>query len=173
MTASTATIDEVIDAYVGISLGVTRTARFEVNLPMIHHWCDAMGDANPVYTDPEAAAASVHGAIVAPPAMLQAWTMPGLRPRELDREVEVKAKLAENGYSGVVATNCEQEYFAPVKLGDQLTAEGVLESISGEKRTALGPARFVTTLYNYTNQDGVLVATHRFTIMCYQPQAKG
>ena len=28
---------------------------------MIRHWVEAMGDENPVYTDPEAAAASVHG----------------------------------------------------------------------------------------------------------------
>ena len=50
-----------------------------VNLPMIRHWTDAMGDANPVYTDEALAAASVHGEIVAPPAMIQVWTMPGLR----------------------------------------------------------------------------------------------
>ncbi len=37
-----------------------------VNLPMIRHWVEAMDDDNPVYTDPEAAAASVHGEIIAP-----------------------------------------------------------------------------------------------------------
>jgi len=42
---------------------------------MIRHWCDAVGDGNPVYTDREFAAKSVHGGIVAPPTMLQAWTM--------------------------------------------------------------------------------------------------
>ena len=42
---------------------------------MIRHWCEAMGDTNPVYIDAEAAAASVHGGIVAPPTMLQAWVM--------------------------------------------------------------------------------------------------
>lgn len=40
-----------------------------VNKPMIRHWCEAMGDANPAYTGPDA---------VAPPTMLQAWTMGGL-----------------------------------------------------------------------------------------------
>ncbi len=34
-----------------------------VNQAMIRHWVEAMGDKNPVYTDPEAAAASVHGEI--------------------------------------------------------------------------------------------------------------
>ena len=30
-----------------------------VNQAMIRHWVEAMGDANPVYVDPDAAAASV------------------------------------------------------------------------------------------------------------------
>ena len=33
---------------------------------MIRHWCDAVGDTNPVYTDPDAAAKSAHGQIIAP-----------------------------------------------------------------------------------------------------------
>ena len=42
---------------------------------MIRHWAAAFEDDNPVYTDPEAAAASRFGQIVAPPLMLQTWTM--------------------------------------------------------------------------------------------------
>ena len=57
-----------------------RAAPDPVNLPMIRHWTQAIGDANPVYTDAAAAARSVHGALVAPPAMAQVWTMPGLHP---------------------------------------------------------------------------------------------
>ena len=52
-----------------------------VNRPMTHHWCDAIGDTNPIYVDEELAARSVHGGIVAPPTMLQAWSMPGLAGR--------------------------------------------------------------------------------------------
>ncbi|MFD7098389.1 hypothetical protein ACFWA0_26575, partial [Streptomyces xanthophaeus] len=40
-----------------------------VNAAMIRHWCEAMGDANPAYTGPDA---------IAPPTRLQAWTMGGL-----------------------------------------------------------------------------------------------
>ena len=35
-----------------------RRARDPVNLPMIRNWAEAIGDANPVYTDAGAAAAS-------------------------------------------------------------------------------------------------------------------
>jgi len=45
-----------------------RQARDPVNLPIIENWIEAIGDDNPVYTDPEFAAASVHGGLVAPPA---------------------------------------------------------------------------------------------------------
>ncbi|HIF63081.1 MAG TPA: hypothetical protein EYQ35_02850, partial [candidate division UBP10 bacterium] len=58
-----------------------RVTRDDVNQAMIRHWCDAMTDHNPVYTDPAFAAESVHGGIVAPPAMLDTWSMPGLAPR--------------------------------------------------------------------------------------------
>ncbi len=58
-----------------------RAARDPVNLPMIRNWTEALGDDNPVYADPAAAAAAGHGGLVAPPAMVQAWTMRGLRPR--------------------------------------------------------------------------------------------
>ena len=52
-----------------------------VNQPMIRHWVEAVGDEDPIYTQPEAAEKSVHGEIVAPPVMLQAWVMRGVRPR--------------------------------------------------------------------------------------------
>src|SRR5690349_1494699 len=65
-------------AFVGRPAAPPFRAHDPVNQPMIRHWCDAVGDANPVYTVPRVAAASRHGGIVAPPAMLQAWTMRGL-----------------------------------------------------------------------------------------------
>ena len=45
---------------------------------MVDHWLDAMGDKNPIYVDEEAAKAAGHPGIVAPPAMIQVWTMMGL-----------------------------------------------------------------------------------------------
>jgi uncharacterized protein len=63
-----------------------RVGRDPVNLPMINNWVEAIGDANPVYTDAVAAAASVHGGLVAPPAMAQVWTMGGLHPAVTARD---------------------------------------------------------------------------------------
>ena len=46
-----------------------------VNVPMIRHWVDALDDQNPIYLNDEVAQQSGFAGIVAPPAMLQVWTM--------------------------------------------------------------------------------------------------
>src|SRR5262245_39139999 len=118
------------------------TGRDPVNQPMIRHWCDAVGDRNPVYTDPEFAASSVHGGIVAPPTMLQAWIMLGLVPpaQRLGGGPlrEVMNLLDAAGYTSVVATNCQQEYRRYLKPGDRITTSNQIDSVSDEKQTALG-----------------------------------
>ena len=54
----------------------------EVNRAMIRHWCEAMEDGNPLYTDPEYAKNSKYGGIIAPPQMVQAYCVPPLWPRQ-------------------------------------------------------------------------------------------
>ena len=56
---------ERLKAFEGQQIGPPELARDVVNEAMIRHWCDAIGDSNPIYTDPDAAASSVHGGIVA------------------------------------------------------------------------------------------------------------
>ena len=75
-------------------------AREPVSMPLIRQWCDAIGDSNPVYTDPDTAAGSVHGGLVAPPAMIQVWTMPGLGRMPADAVDELLAVLKATGYTG-------------------------------------------------------------------------
>ena len=40
-----------------------------VNEAMIRHWCEVMGDENPVYTDKAYAAQSAKGGLIAPPTI--------------------------------------------------------------------------------------------------------
>ncbi|HXK24856.1 MAG TPA: bifunctional MaoC family dehydratase N-terminal/OB-fold nucleic acid binding domain-containing protein [Myxococcota bacterium] len=154
-------------------------ARDPVNQPMIRHWCDAVGDRNPVYTDAAFAAASRHGGIVAPPTMLQAWTMPGLVSRAelpgydgahpLRRVMEL---LDGAGYTSVVATNCRQEYRRYLVPGDVLSVTTRIESVSEEKQTALGAGRFVDELMIYRDARGEEVARMRFRILKFEPRAQ-
>ncbi len=173
-------LDEQLQAMVAASRPVLGPpARDPVNLPMIRHWCDAIGDENPVYTDPEAGARSLHGGIVAPPTMLQAWGMRGLERRSPAAAVQARGGgpnrlLNEAGYTSVVATDCEQDYKRYLEPGDLLTTESQLESVSSEKRTALGDGYFVTTRTTYRDQNGEVVAEMRFRILWFKPpQRKG
>jgi len=143
-----------------------------VNQPMIRHWVEAIGDDNPVYTDAEAAERSVHGEIVAPPVMLQAWVMRGVRPRPAtggNARDELMRLLDGAGFTSVVATNCEQEYHRYLHLGDHLSTTTIIESVSDEKATGLGVGHFVTTRVDYRTDDGELVATMRFRILKFKP----
>ncbi|MFF3214590.1 bifunctional MaoC family dehydratase N-terminal/OB-fold nucleic acid binding domain-containing protein [Streptomyces sp. NPDC002886] len=135
-----------------------------VNEPMIRHWCEAMGDANPAYTGPDA---------IAPPTMLQAWTMGGLsghtgRSSAYD---DLLALLDGAGCTSVVATDCEQEYLRPLRPGDAITFDAVIESVSPRKTTKLGTGHFVTTRMD-VRANGELAGTHRFRILKYAPAAK-
>ncbi len=65
-------LERKLQEYVGVVIEPQDRARDAVNQPMIRHWCEAMGDTNPAYLDPDAAKASVHGGIVAPPLRILA-----------------------------------------------------------------------------------------------------
>src|SRR5919106_5448854 len=144
-----------------------------VNQPMIRHWVEAVGDENPIYTQPEAAEEPVHGQIVPPPVMLQAWVMRGVRPRPASSEGNARDELMQllddAGFTSVVATNCEQEYHRYLHLGDHLSTTTTIESVSDEKATGLGVGHFVTTRVDYRTDDGELVGTMRFRILKFQP----
>ena len=165
-----------LDAWIGRE-GEPQVARDAVNPAMIRHWCDAVGDANPVYTDPEFAAKSVHGALVAPPTMLQAWTMAGLRPPAPASDApapltEVMRLLDAAGYTSVVATNCRQEYRRYVREGDLLSVTTRIAKVSDEKKTALGVGRFVDEEMIYRDAAGEEVARMTFRLLKFVPPAE-
>ncbi|MFF3917801.1 bifunctional MaoC family dehydratase N-terminal/OB-fold nucleic acid binding domain-containing protein [Streptomyces sp. NPDC001852] len=156
--------DEVgarLKAYEGRSAAVAGVGKDPVNAPMIRHWCEAMGDTNPAYSGPDA---------IAPPTMLQAWTMGGLSGHEgrTGAYDDLLSLLDTSGCTAVVATDCEQEYLRPLRPGDRVTFDSVIESVSGRKTTKLGTGYFVTTRTD-VRVDGDLVGTHRFRILKYAP----
>ena len=131
-------------------LSESRFARDPVSMAAIRNWTDAIGDANPLYTDAEFAARSPHGQLVAPPAMAQVWTMPGLRQpltgtADTDPLGQMMAVLDEAGFRSVVATNCAQTYYRYLRHGELLSLRSELTDVAGPKRTALGDGWFVTT----------------------------
>jgi len=145
-------------------------ARDPVNAAMIRHCCDAMTDHNPVYTDPDCAANSSHGAVVAPPAMLNAWTMPGLPGRgDNDESTSPMRALDAAGFTSVIATNSEHEYLRYLRLGDRLSGSAELVDVSEEKQTGLGRGHFVTSRTTYRTQDGEEVGRMFFRLLKFAP----
>ncbi|MFK0574127.1 hypothetical protein [Endozoicomonas sp.] len=53
-------LDARMVTIIGVEVGPQRSWD-SVNLPMIRHWCQAMGDENPMYTNPEYAQQSEQG----------------------------------------------------------------------------------------------------------------
>ena len=150
-----------------------RFGRDPVNQPMVNNWVEAIGDHNPVYVDEEAAAASVHGGLVAPPAMAQVWTMGGLNGTRDPQEplYATMAVLDEAGYTSVVATDSEQSYLRYLRPGEQVSLTSRLESVVGPKKTALGEGYFVTTK-NIWRVGDEPVATMVWRVLKFKPAEK-
>ena len=169
-----------LDALVGQPVGSQgpSVAPDPVNQAMIRHWAAAFEDANPAYTDPVFAAASRFGGIVAPPCMLQTWTMAtpvitgiaarGGSPVPLAGPNPLSV-LDDAGFVGTLASNSEFEIERYVRLGEILTATTVIEAISDEKQTRIGRGYFLTWLTTYTSDRGDVVGRQRFRILKFRP----
>jgi 3-oxo-4,17-pregnadiene-20-carboxyl-CoA hydratase alpha subunit len=148
-----------------------RAARDPVNQPTINNWVEAIGDRNPIYVDEAAARAAGHPGIVAPPAMIQVWTMFGLggeRPKD-DPLGPIMQLFDDNGYVGVVATNCEQTYHRYLQPGEQVSVTSEMGDVLGPKQTALGEGFFVNQhiIWRVGDED---VAEMNWRILKFKPR---
>jgi len=137
-----------------------RAGRDPVNVPMIRNWIEAIGDDNPAYTDEG----------LAPPAMIQVWTMPGLHgARTGDDPLGLMTEVLDAaGYTSVVATNSDQVYHRYLRHGEELTVRASLVDVTGPKRTGLGEGWFVTTRSTWWVGDEA-VAEMRFRVLKFKP----
>jgi uncharacterized protein len=153
-----------------------RVGRHPVNQPMIDHWTDAIGDANPIYHDDAAAKSAGFPGLVAPPAMIQVWTMMGLGGQRPDDDPlgKILELFDDAGYIGVVATNCEQTYHRYLRPGEEVGVSAELTDVVGPKRTALGEAFFITQTITWYGGDDVNdpVAEMMWRIMKFIPADK-
>lgn len=153
------------------------TAADPVNQAMIRHWVEAIGDYNPIYVDDDAARANGREGVVAPAAMLQVWTMHGLRahgePAAPDSaRARLFALLEQRGFTSVVATNCEQTYMRELRPGDLITVHEVITDVSAEKNTGLGRGHFITSRMTFTDAGGEVVGTQDWRILRFAPHPK-
>ncbi len=151
-----------------------RAGRDPVNQPMIRHWVDAIGDDNPIYIDEAAAKTAGHPGIVAPPAMIQVWTMMGLGgDRPGDDPIGPIMELFDGaGYVGVVATNCDQTYHRYLRPGEDVSVVAELTDVVGPKQTALGEGYFISQRITWQVGDED-VAEMDWRILKFIPREQG
>ena len=170
---------EELIAKVGKPMGLSgpSAAPDAVNVPMIRHWVDALDDRNPAY-DEHTAPSTRFGDIVAPPAMLQTWTMgrptiEGIRERggsagEVGDDSPL-AVLAAAGYKGTLATNSVLTFDRYLRVGDTLASDTSLESVSEQKHTGLGKGYFIAWSNNFYDRAGEPVGNQLFTVFKFAP----
>jgi acyl dehydratase len=147
----------------------------EVNKAMIFHWCKAMDDRNPLYTDEEFAKKSKYGSIIAPPPMAQAfcmdkpWPEPDVKESQSGYQDALMNKLHKAGYTETVATTNAVEVVGPIRAGDRLSSKRRLATVSPEKQTRTGVGFFITNEQIYTNQNGEVVCIQPFTTLHFKP----
>jgi uncharacterized OB-fold protein len=164
LSTASGAIEETARAVAARGESARRAGRDPVNLPMIRNWVEAIGDTNPVYTGPEP---------LAPPAMVQVWTMPGLHGVRGDDDPlgAMVSMLDDAGFTSVVATNSEQTYHRYLRPGETVEVTSRLESVTGPKRTALGEGWFVTTRSTWYAGDEP-VAEMLFRVLKFRPEPK-
>jgi len=157
-----------------------------VSKQMIRHWCEAVEDANPLYTDEEYARRSRYGSLISPPAMVQTWSygpvwpggqemryrQPELLPEreEVDPVEEAFNILGEAGFLGAVDIDSTLEFIRPLFPGDQVTVRSKLVNVTEEKKTRLGKGHFMTFLFSYSNQKGESICNQTMTIFRFKPE---
>ena len=121
-----------------------------------------MGETDPRFTEG-----------VAPPAMAQVWTMPGLRgTRGADDPLSGAMEMLDAaGYTSVLGTNCDQTYERYLRVGEQVSVTTRLDDVTGPKQTGVGEGYFVTTRNVWRVGDEV-VATMLFRVLKFKPRPR-
>ncbi|MFD5320928.1 MaoC family dehydratase N-terminal domain-containing protein [Streptomyces sp. NPDC127098] len=99
------------------------TVPYEVGREKIREFAEAIGDANPAYTDPEAAKALGHPDVIAPPTFVFSITFAAAQTVIQDPQLGLD-------YSRVVHGDQKFAYARPVRAGDRLSVTSVIEAVS-------------------------------------------
>ena len=123
------------------------TGVYEVGREKIREFADAIGDPNPAYRDPAAAAALGHPDVIAPPTFAFVVTMAAN-----DRLVDDPDLGLD--FSRVVHGDQKFTYFRPVRAGDRLSVTVSIEAIK-----SMAGNDFLTSRTDMLTEDGEPVVT--------------
>src|SRR4051794_20082976 len=146
-----------------------RYAATEASTGRIQQFCAMTRGGNPSYRDPESAAEQWGGS-AGRRGMLEAWWMPlDWSPWSAPPQPRLPARIPLPGPSMINGGN-DTVFHRQVRVGDRLSVEEELVSVSDLKQTRLGDGHFVETLSVFRNQDGAVVAEVRNTLFRFTPR---
>lgn len=144
----------------------TMPALDKVSKSDIRHWCEVLGDPDPDYTAKIAA-----GAKTAPPAMIMVWSQPALWPPKPAAEPHEKLlkMLDDAGYDSTAGIGLEQEFKAPVRIGERLSFKVKVAGLSkGEESTKMGKGYLVDLHYTFVDGSGKVVSTQKYKVLKFR-----
>lgn len=122
----------------------------------IAEFATAIGDDNPIYRDPDYAATTPQGGIIAPPTLLRSF---------LYEPPESIAALKVKDWSFIVHGEQEFDYLMPVLAGDILTAQDKILSIVEKESRRAGKLQIAVIETTFQNQRGETVQLARRTLV--------
>lgn len=132
--------------------------RFTVERGKIREFVRAVGDENPVYTDPDTACRAGYPDVIAPPTFLTVmdnWAGPDFETRCRELEIDpLKVLHGEQGY----------EYFAPIHPGDEIEATARVTDVY-EKEGKSGPMTFIVVEKVYKRKDQTVAVCRSTTVV--------
>ncbi|MDG2306639.1 MAG: MaoC family dehydratase N-terminal domain-containing protein [Candidatus Binatia bacterium] len=161
-----------------------KTFRFPVEAGQVLQFARAIGDSNPVYTDPDSPAAKAAGGVLAPPTFTQAadhyepgyirrpepgvaWFGSGTEP--------ISATEGAFNTEGGSGFHAEQrfEYHQPVRPGQMLTVEVKPGNMWEKDGRRGGKLKFTETVQEFRDESGALVVTATFVGVTTEKRVDG
>ena len=161
-----------------------------VSAAQIRQMVQAVGDRNPIYYDEQAARASVHGALVAPPLWMYSWMMAGLAPQPEEGVLadgtryfhnaamgqrragpsvptvrdEMNTLLESRGFASPVVTDTSYSFDRYLRAGEwPRFSSWIIDDVVGPKTTKVGVGFFVSLrLEVYVGSERVATIKQRY-----------
>ncbi|WP_037575236.1 MaoC family dehydratase N-terminal domain-containing protein [Phaeacidiphilus oryzae] len=136
------------------------TPAYEVGREKIREFAEAVGDANPAFTDPAAAKALGHPDVIAPP------TFPFVITYRAAAQVVMDPELALD-FARVVHGDQKFAYTRPVRAGDRLTVSVTIDNIK-----SLAGNDILTVRGEVHEESGEHVVTSVMTLVSRAPEGE-
>jgi acyl dehydratase len=142
-------------------------AREELGRASIRYFALALGDENPLYVDDAYARQAGYPSVIAPPTLICETCQYAHRPPDAGGYIGHEWHLPVTGCRLIRAGN-DYEFMRPVLPEDSISVTWTLEDIVERSASRGGTQLFVTSVAQYRDAGGELVAVNRETLV-YQP----